>query len=106
MIKAATLRNSRPVKPSTVYRTLEFLMSQGQATKIESRNTYVPCLHPERPHECLFYICVNCGASIELEDQRLEHLIAENTVLLGFSPTRRVVEVEGTCARCIATDTA
>ena len=102
LIEALKLRDSRPVGPPTVYRALEFLMSQGLASKIESRNAYVPCAHPERRHDCLFFICSDCGASVELEDQRLEGLISEVANLIGFRPTRRVIEVEGVCATCIA----
>ena len=102
LIEALKLRDSRPVRPPTVYRVLEFLMSQGLVSKIESRNAYVPCAHPERRHDCLFFICSNCGASVELEDQRFECLISEDAALIGFRATRRVVEVEGTCASCIA----
>ena len=106
LIEALKLRDSRPVGPPTVYRALEFLMSQGLVSKIESRNAYVPCSHPERRHNCLFFICSNCGVSVELEDQRLECLITENAALIGFRATRRVVEVEGTCASCIAAGAA
>lgn len=106
LIEALKHRDSRPVGPPTVYRSLEFLMSQGLVSKIESRNAYVPCAHPERRHECLFFICSTCGASVELEDQRFDGLIAENAAMIGFRPTRRVVEVEGTCARCIAAGAA
>ena len=106
LIDTLKRRSSRPVGPPTVYRTLEFLISQGLVTKIESRNAYVPCAHPERAHDCLFFICSNCGESVELEDPRAEQLFAENAALIGFRPTRRVIEVEGTCARCIAAGAA
>ena len=106
LIEALKLKDSRPVGPPTVYRALEFLMSQGLVSKIESRNAYVPCAHPERQHDCLFFICSNCGSSVELEDQRLECLISENAALIGFRPTRRVIEVEGTCKSCIAAGAA
>lgn len=106
LIEALKLRDSRPVGPPTVYRALEFLMSQGLVAKIESRNAYVPCIHPERQHDCLFFICSNCGASFEMEDARIEGLISENATCIGFRPTRRVIEVEGTCARCIAAGSA
>ena len=55
LIEALKLRGSRPVGPPTVYRALEFLMSQGLVSKIESRNAYVPCAHLERRHDCLFF---------------------------------------------------
>ena len=102
LIEALKLKNARSVGPPTVYRTLEFLMSQGLVSKIESRNAYVPCAHPERRNDCMFFICSNCGASVELEDPRLERLISEKAALIGFRPTRRVVEVEGVCASCVA----
>ena len=102
LIEALKLRNSRPVGPPTVYRALEFLMSQRFVLKIESRNAYVPCAHPERRHDCLFFICSNCGVSAESEDPRVEQLLAEDAAVLGFRVTRRVVEVEGTCGSCIA----
>ncbi len=102
LVEALKLRDSRPVGPPTVYRALEFLMAQGLVAKIESRNAYVPCAHPERRHDCLFFICCNCGSSIELEDRRFESLLSENAALIGFRANRRVIEVEGTCARCIA----
>ena len=104
LIDAMKLRTSRPVAPPTVYRALEFLMSQGLVSKIESRNAYVPCIHPERQSDRLFFICSACGSSVELEDARLERLISENAALIGFRPTRRVVEVEGACAHCVAAD--
>ena len=106
LIEALKLRDSRPVGPPTVYRALEFLMSQGFVSKIESRNAYVPCAHPERRHDCLFFICAECGASAELEDPRVEQLVAEDAAELEFRVTRRMVEVEGTCATCIAAGAA
>ncbi len=106
LIEALKLRDSRPIGPPTVYRALEFLMSQGLVSRIESRNAYIPCAHPERWHDCLFFICNDCGASAELEDSRVERLLAEDAAVLGYRVTRRVVEVEGTCASCVAAGAA
>jgi Fur family zinc uptake transcriptional regulator len=106
LIEALKRKTSRPVGPPTVYRTLEFLISQGFVSKIESRNAYVPCAHPERQSDCLFFICSECGSSAELEDPRLESLISEKAALIGFRPARRVVEVEGVCKSCIAAGAA
>ncbi len=106
LIEVLKLRNSRPVGPPTVYRALEFLMSQGFVSKIESHNAYVPCAHPERRQDCLFFICGDCGASVELADPRIEQLLAKMAADLGYRVTRRVVEVEGTCASCAAASAA
>lgn len=101
LIDALKLRNSRPVGPPTVYRALRFLMAQGLVSRIESLNAYVPCAHPERRHDCLFFLCSICGTSAELEDPRVERLLSEAASDLGFRAARRVIEVEGTCARCV-----
>ena len=100
LIEAVKLRDSRPVAPPTVYRALHFLMAQGLVSRIESLNAYVPCVHPERDHDCLFFICSGCQASVELEDPRIGGLLAEDAAVLGFVATRRMVEVQGTCAEC------
>ena len=70
LIEAVKLGDSRSVGPPTVYRALEFLMAQGLVPRIESLNAYVPRAHPERDHDCLFFICGGCRASVELEDPR------------------------------------
>ena len=106
LMEASAPDVSRRVAPTTVYRALEFLMSLGLVAKIESRNAYVPFTHPERHHDCLFFICNICGASAELEDQRLERLITEGASQIGFHALRRVVEVEGTCSTCGSADAA
>ncbi len=104
LIEAIKFRDSRPVGPPTVYRALHFLMEQGLVSRIESLNAYVPCVHPEREHDCLFFICSGCRTSVELEDPRIAGLLAEDAAVLGFVATRRTVEVEGMCAHCAATD--
>lgn len=105
-VRLTSLRRSRPVAPPTVYRTLEFLMAQGFVSRIESRNAYVPCAHPEHRHDGLFFICGDCGASVELEDPRVGRRLAEDVADLGFRVTRRVVEVQGICTSCLAADVA
>ena len=100
LIEAIKLRDSRLVGPPTVYRALHFLMGQGLVSRIESLNAYVPCAHPERDHDCLFFICNGCRVSVELEDPRIGGLLAEDAAVLGFVATRRMVEVQGMCARC------
>ena len=100
LIEVFTQDVSRRVAPQTVYRALEFLISQGLVARIESRNAYVPLTHPERDQDCLFFICNTCGAAEELEDQRLENLLLETAAQIGFRASRRVIEVEGTCTTC------
>ena len=100
LIEALKENETRQVAPTTVYRALEFLISEGLVSKIESRNAYVPCAHPERQRSSMFFICNGCGASAELEDEPLERVISEVAAQIGFHTSRRVIEVEGTCTRC------
>ncbi|MEM1397258.1 MAG: Fur family transcriptional regulator [Pseudomonadota bacterium] len=100
LMEALQQKVSRPIAPPTVYRALEFLIAQGLVSKIESRNAYVPCAHPERENDCVFFICRECGSSVELEDPKIDRLLADNAALVGFLATRSVVEVEGVCADC------
>lgn len=104
LLETLNPRDARPVGPPTVYRALEFLVSQGLVSRIESRNAFVPCAHPERPHDCLFFLCSVCGSSEEMEDPRVGQLLAEDAAALGHRISRRVIEVEGTCANCIERD--
>ena len=100
LIEAVRHGDSRPVGPPTVYRALHFLMAQGFVSRIESLNAWVPCAHPERDHDCLFFICRGCRMSFEFEDPRIQALLAEDAAVMGFVAARRTVEVEGMCARC------
>ena len=93
---------ARKMTPPTVYRTLEFLMDQGLVSRIESRNAFVPCAHPEHPHACVFFVCDKCSTSLEVENTGIDHLLAEDVTTLGFQVDRRVVELQGLCARCLA----
>jgi len=95
---------ARKVTPPTVYRTLEFLMDQRLVSRIESRNAFVPCAHPEHAHACVFFVCDRCSASIEVESPGIEHLLADHAAALEFQVHRRVVELQGLCARCLAPD--
>jgi Fur family zinc uptake transcriptional regulator len=90
----------RKLTPPTVYRSLDFLVSQGLVSRIESRNAFVPCAHPEHPHACVFFVCERCSASVEIENHALEELIARDAGALGFEINRRVIELQGTCAQC------
>ncbi len=102
LIASLERKKARPIAPPTVYRALDFLIEQGFACKIESRNAFVPCTHPESCNAHIFLICGDCKEWVELEDPRLEQQLADETTNAGFKPTRSVIEVLGTCATCMA----
>ena len=84
----------------SVYRTLDFLCEQRVAARIESRNAYVACNHPEHNHTCVFLVCELCGDAVEIENPEAEMLINEDARRLGFAVKRRIVEFSGHCAPC------
>jgi len=86
--------------PPTVYRALEFLLHHGLIHRIESQNAYVGCTEPELPHGGQFLICLACGATVELNDPRIDAAIAEQAKSAGFSIESRTVEVDGVCPHC------
>jgi Fur family zinc uptake transcriptional regulator len=89
--------------PPTVYRTLNRLVEEGLAHRVESINAYVACAHSHHSDEAvIFAICDNCGAVEEIEDpeaiERLRHA-AEGS---DFAAQHIAVEVRGLCAPCRA----
>jgi len=90
----------RKVAAPSIYRTLDFLCDQGVAARIERRNAYVACKHPERNHACVFFVCESCGNAKEIENPKVEQLIHEDAKRLGFAVKHRVIELSGCCEPC------
>ena len=90
----------RKIPAPSIYRTLDFLCDQGVAARIESRNAYVACTHPQNDHACVFLVCEACGDAMEIENPKVEQLIGEDAKRLGFAVKHRVVEMSGVCAPC------
>ena len=86
--------------PPTVYRALDFLLSQGLIHRVESLNAFVGCADPGDDHAGQFLICTGCGNAAELHDARIDKAIAVSTADLGFRATRKTVEVLGLCPAC------
>ena len=90
----------KAVAPPTVYRAVDFLIQMGLVARVASRNSFVPCAHPDHEHDCVFFLCRNCGSAEEVEDKRLDALIRNEARGIGFEPLHRVLEVEGICREC------
>jgi Fur family zinc uptake transcriptional regulator len=95
------LRHAHPnAAPPTIYRALEFLTAQGLIHRIESRNAYIGCDHPERPHAGQFLICAKCSSAAEIDDPSITRALAKSAGGLGFAVTRQTVELSGLCPSC------
>ena len=88
--------------PPTVYRALDFLLEQGFIHRLASVNAFVGCHHPQVQHSVPFLICDSCQNTIELEDERISHLLESQAKSLGFSTRAQVLEVHGLCSSCRA----
>lgn len=89
------------VKPMTVYRALDFLVSQGLAHRIESLNAYAPCVESHCAHkDSQYLICEKCEKVEELHNHAIDHFIAEQIAKDGFKINTKVIEIHGLCADC------
>lgn len=93
-------RLQRKIAPLTVYRHLDFLIRIGLVHRIESKQAYLTCDHPEHSHESQYLLCSECGKADEIESKQLWTLLNGLLVEKGFKPNNSVVEVTGVCSDC------
>lgn len=96
------LRASEPqAKPPTVYRALDFLLEQGFVHRVESTNSFVVCLHFEKPcHTSAMLICDRCGSVTEQQAEGVESILKSLALSSGFTLTHSVIEAHGLCGDC------
>ncbi len=93
--------NGRYVAPITIYRALDFLMEQGFAHRLESRNAFVACPHAHGEEDLIvFLICETCGGVDETSPTAVRKALDAVAREAGFAPRARVIEVAGTCSHC------
>jgi Fur family zinc uptake transcriptional regulator len=104
--RAPTADGSRPA-PITVYRALDFLMENGLAHRIESRNAFVACIHNHDSGDMIvFLICERCGAVGEAPSATVANALKSAARGAGFAAKTTVIEIGGVCAHCRAGATA
>lgn len=87
--------------PISVYRALGYLLDNGLAHRLASKNAFVVCGHAHGAEEpVLFLICEQCGEVKEATSPGLARELAALAGEAGFSPRTRVVEIAGRCVRC------
>jgi Fur family transcriptional regulator, zinc uptake regulator len=92
--------DGKPVKPTTAYRALDFLLEQGLIHRIESLNAFVGCASPATSHDSELLVCEACGLVEEVTVPELGRALARGAASVDFEATRSVVELRGRCARC------
>jgi len=85
----------------SVYRALDFLIAQGLAHRIESRNAFVACPLDHGPEDLvLFMICTQCGGVDEVHAPEIAQALDQIAQRQSFSPQMRIFELSGLCAHC------
>ena len=56
--------------------------------------------HPDCLHDCIFLICDTCGQAVHIDDDALSGGVRKAAASAGFSASRPVIEVRGTCGDC------
>lgn len=93
-------KEKRKIAPLTVYRHLDFLIRVGLVHRLESKQAYLACDHPEHEHESQYLLCSSCGRADELESKQLWKLLDKLIDQKGFERVNSVVEVTGLCSAC------
>lgn len=88
------------VAPPTVYRSLEFLLSEGLIHQLTSINAYVPCCHPRAKHTAAFLICGQCQRVQECSSVPVQEMMSFAEQDVGFIVERSVIELSGRCQAC------
>jgi Fur family zinc uptake transcriptional regulator len=98
--EAVSKAQDRRVAANSVYRILDLFVGANLARRVESANAYVANQHPDCLHDCIFLICDSCGQAVHIDNDKLSGGIRDAAANAGFSPTRPVIEVRGTCGDC------
>lgn len=104
LMMLSRFQNSTPA-PTTIYRTLAFLVQQGFCLRLESRNAYVACARTGiAPGGSIVFVCDTCSAAVQVENEHLSALMDADAASLGFRIDHRVLELQGICAQCLTSD--
>jgi len=98
----------RGAAPPTVYRALDFLLTQGLIHRVERLSAFVGCVagctaEPDgdhHTHAAQFLICRTCGRVVEMQDHDVSTVLARAAKDAGFSISSATVEAEGLCSTC------
>ena len=102
IIDAAAKAGPRPA-PITIYRALDFLITNGLVHRIASRNAFLACVHHHASGALVaFLICEDCGTVGEAPSAEVGDKITTAAHSAGFTPKMSVIEITGLCAHCTA----
>lgn len=103
MIEMLKGEDGRRPAPIQIYRALDYLVEQGLAHRLASRNAYLACGHAHGAREPVaFLICEACGRVEEATSGRLAADLKAVAAARGFDARAEIIEIAGRCAACAA----
>lgn len=101
LIERIAATGQKPPAPVTIYRTLDFLRTQGFIHRLESLNAFIACPSAHRPDEpIVFMICEACGGVDEVASGEVFKALSGAAATQNFRPARSVIEMTGLCGHC------
>ena len=94
------LRDKALLAPQTVYRSLDRLIADGQAHRLESLNAFVACRHPSHEGAAVFAICEDCGTVTEFDEPQAIERLQAWARKAKFAVDRMTLEIRGRCRVC------
>jgi Fur family zinc uptake transcriptional regulator len=97
-----SLREKATLAPQTVYRSLDRLIADGQAHRLESLNAFVACRHPAHEGAAVFAICDDCGIVTEFDEPAAVERLHGWARKAKFALKQMTLELRGRCRACAA----
>lgn len=94
------LRETASLAPQTVYRSLDRLIADGRAHRLESLNAFVACRHPSHEGTAVFAICDGCGSVTEFDEPQAVERLRGWAKKSKFAVERMTLELRGRCHSC------
>ena len=103
LIERMAARNGKRPAPISVYRVLDYLVENGLAHRLSSRNAFLACAHHHDAGEALaFLICDQCGSVSEQTSPELGAAVNALAASASFKRRMQVIELTGLCGQCRA----
>ncbi|MFM9942245.1 MAG: Fur family transcriptional regulator [Hyphomicrobiaceae bacterium] len=100
-------KGAKRLAPISVYRALDSLVEAGVVHRLESRNAFFAChvAHASDRRQIVL-ACEQCGVVAEVAGDSVFAGLATAAVTAGFTVSRPLIEVLGTCQSCQSRDGA
>lgn len=89
------LHDKAVLAPQTVYRSLDRLIADGQAHRLESLNAFIACRHPSHRGAAVFAICDDCSAVTEFNEAAAVNSLASWAKKAKFGVRQMTLELRG-----------